>query len=223
MLRLASAVAALVVAFASARAADPTVKVEDKEPPKELSDAVRGLLSSKAMHVSDDKGKLLFTVWARKELEAKANTDVKAGAKYSSIDESTILGAVQFAADWSDYRKQKIKAGVYTLRLGLQPMDGDHMGTAPYNEFALLIPAGEDKKPDLMDAESLHEASKKSTTRKHPGLMLFFPNRKPADAPAIEAKPKEHWTLNDQVPVKAAAEKGTLGFSLVVVGQTMAE
>jgi hypothetical protein len=210
-------------AFSYARAADPTVKVEDKAPPKELSDAVRGLLASKAMHVSDDKGKLLFTVWARKELDAKADADVKAGAKYTNIDESTILGAVQFAADWSDYRKQKIKAGVYTLRLGIQPMDGDHMGTAPYGEFGLLVPAAEDTKPDLMDAESLHEISKKSTTRKHPGLMLLFPNRKPTDAPAIEAKPKEHWTLNYQVTVKAGSEKATLGFSLVVVGQTMAE
>jgi hypothetical protein len=101
-------------------------------------------------------------------------------------------------------------------------MDGDHMGTAPYNDFGLLIPADADKKPDLMDAEGLHELSKKSNTRKHPGLMLFFPNKKPTDAPAIEAKPKEHWVLNYQVPVKAA-EKGMLGFSLVVVGQTMAE
>src|SRR5262245_6236085 len=156
-----------LVAFSSARAADPTVKVDDKAPPKELSDAVRGLLSSKAMQVSDDKGKLLFTVWSRKELDAKANTDVKTGLKYTSIDESTVLGAVQFPADWSDYRKQKIKAGVYTLRLGIQPMDGDHMGTAPSGEFALIVPAAEDTKPDLMDAESLHEISKKSNTRKH--------------------------------------------------------
>ena len=217
------AAVAILLATAGTVAADPAVKVEEKEPPKELSDAMRGLLSPKAMSVSDDKGKLLFTVWARKELDAKANADVKAGAKYSHIEETTVLGAVQFAADWSDYRKQKIKAGVYTLRLGLQPMDGDHMGTAPYSEFALLVPAAEDTKPDLMDAESLHEISKKSNTRKHPGIMLLFPNRKPADAPAIEAKPKEHWTLNYQVPVKAGSEKGMLGFSLVVVGQTMAE
>ena len=35
----------------------------------------------------------------------------------------------------------------------MQPMDGDHMGTAPYNEFCLLIPADKDKKPDLLDVE----------------------------------------------------------------------
>jgi hypothetical protein len=129
---------------------------------------------------------------------------------------------VQFAADWSDYRKQKIKTGVYTLRLGFQPMDGDHMGTAPYNDFGLLIPASDDEKPDLMDAESLHEVSKKSTTRKHPGVMLLFPNAKPTDTPAVESKPKDHWVLSYQVPTTAGA-KGAFGFSIVVVGQTVAE
>ena len=222
MSRILAAVALLALA-ASSPAADPTVKVEETQPPKELSDAMRGLLGAKAMTVLDDKGKPLFTVWVRKELSAKDGADVKAGLKYSHLDETTVLGAVQFPADWSDYRKQKIKAGVYTLRLGIQPMDGDHMGTAPYGEFALLVPADVDKKPDLLDAEGLHELSKKSTTRKHPGLMLLFPNKKPADAPAVEGKPKEHWVLNYQVPVAAGGQKANLGFSLVVVGQTMAE
>jgi hypothetical protein len=217
------AAAALLVLTVSARAADPTVKVEDKEPPKELGEAVRGVLGGKAMNVFDDKGKLLFTVWARKELAAKDGVDAKAGLKYANLEETTVLGAVRFPAEWVDYRKQKIKAGVYTLRLGIQPMDGDHMGTAPYSEFALLVPAEMDKKPELIDAKELHELSTKATTRKHPGLMLLFPNKKPADAPAIEAKPKEHWVLNYQVPVAAGAQKANLGFSLVVVGQTMAE
>ena len=214
----------VLAACTAARAADPTVKVEDREPPKELGDAIRGLLSSKAMNVLGANGKPMCTVWARKELESKATADqVAAGLKYTNIEESTVLGAVQFAADWSDYRKQKVKAGVYTLRLGFQPMDGDHMGTAPYNDFALLVPADADKKPDLMDAESLHDLSKKSTTRKHPGVMLMFPNRKPGGAPSIESKPKENWVLSYSVPVKAAEGNGVLGFSLVVVGATMAE
>ena len=98
------------------------------------------------MNVSDEKGKLICTVWAAKSLDTKATAEqAKAGLKYSHVEETTIVGAVKFAEEWKDYRKQKIKPGVYTLRLGVQPMDGDHMGTAPYNEFALLCPAAEDK------------------------------------------------------------------------------
>jgi hypothetical protein len=219
------AVGTFLLAVGIAPAADPklTVKVEEQEPPKDLSEAVRALLDNKAMSVFDDT-KLLCTVWACKSLESKATADeTKAGLKYANFEETTVVGAVKFPEQWIDYRKQKIKPGVYTLRLGLQPMDGDHQGTAPFNDFLLLSPADKDKKPEVVEAKEMHDLSAKSVGRKHPGIMLLFPNKKPADAPAVEAKPKEHWTLNFQVPVTAAGEKAYLGFSLVVVGVTMAE
>ncbi|HKB02408.1 MAG TPA: hypothetical protein VKD90_09315 [Gemmataceae bacterium] len=213
--------------FAAAVAAADTkysVKVEDKEPPKDLGDAVRAVLDAKAMTVADDKGKVICTVWAAKSLETKATADqAKAGLKYTQLEETALVGAVQFPEGFRDYRKSNIKPGVYTLRLGIQPEDGDHQGTAPYNEFCLLIPAADDKKPDVIDAETLHQQSNKSTTRKHPGVMLLFPNKEPKEAPAVETKPKEHWVLSYRVPATAGAEKAFLGFSLVVVGVTMAE
>jgi hypothetical protein len=157
-------------------------------------------------------------------LESKATAEeAKAGLKYANLDETMVVGAVKFPEQWIDYRKQKIKPGVYTLRLGLQPMDGDHQGTAPFNDFLLLSPADKDKKPEVVEPKEMHELSAKSVGRKHPGIMLLFPNKKPADTPAVEAKPKEHWTLNFQIPVTVSGEKANLGFSLVVVGATMAE
>lgn len=225
MTRTLTAVALLAIAaFAPATQPKLSVKVEDAPPPKELSEAVRGLLGGKAMTVTDDKGKPLCTVWAAKSLDSKAAADqVKAGLKYANVEESTIVGAVRFPAEWVDYRKQKVKPGVYTLRLGIQPMDGDHMGTAPYGEFCLLCPAGMDTKPELLEVEKMHELSAKTLGRKHPSMMLLFPNKTPPEAPAVEAKPKEHWVLNYKVPVTAGAEKAALGFGLVVVGVTMAE
>ena len=97
---------------------------------------------------------------------------------------------------------------MYTLRLGIQPMDGDHMGTAPYNEFCLLCPADQDKKPDLLEAEGTARAEHQVDGRKHPGMMLLFPNTKPADAPAVEAKPKDHWVLSFRVPVDGRRAEG---------------
>jgi hypothetical protein len=220
--------AAFLVALAgSSPAADKyTAKPDDAGPPKELAEPVRSLLEPKGTSVYDDKGKLVCTMWPRKSLEAKAGVtadQAKAGLRYSHLDESTIVGAVKIPEGFTDYRKQKIKPGVYTLRLGIQPMDGDHMGTAPYNEFCLLCPADEDKKPELMEAEAVQELSKKSTSRKHPGVMLLFPDKMPPASPAVEAKPKETWVLSYGVPTTAGGEKATLGFSLVVIGQTMAE
>jgi hypothetical protein len=200
------------------------VQVKDAAPPKELSEAVRAVLDSKAMQVLDDKGKLLCTVWPRKSLETKATAEqAKAGLKYSHLEVTSLIGAVQFPSPFTDYRKQKIKPGVYTLRLGIQPTDGDHQGTAPFNEFCLLSPAAADEKPGVMEAKELHEMSVKSTTRKHPGVMLLFPNKAPAEKPVIQAKPKEHVVLSFRIPATAGKEKSYLGFSLGVLGVTMAE
>jgi hypothetical protein len=112
---------------------------------------------------------------------------------------------------------------VYTLRLGLQPMDGDHMGTAPFNDFCLLAPAELDKTPDPLDAKDLHALSAKAVGRKHPGVMLLFPNRKPGGAPAIESKPDDNWVLSFKVPTSAGGQTADLGFSLVVVGHSASE
>jgi hypothetical protein len=224
MTRTLATAAVLIAATCAAADTKYTVKVEDTEPPKELGDGVRAVLEPKAMTVTDDKGKVICTVWAAKSLETKATADqAKAGLKYTQLEETTLVGAVKFPEGFRDYRKSNIKPGVYTLRLGIQPEDGDHQGTAPYNEFCLLIPADDDKKPDVLDAETLHQQSNKSTTRKHPGVMLLFPNTEPKETPAVEAKPKEHWVLSYRVPATAGGQKAFLGFSLVVVGVTMAE
>jgi hypothetical protein len=200
-----------------------TVKVEDKAPPKELSDAIRGLLDGKAMNVFDGD-KLLCTVWVVKSLESKATAEqAKAGLKYTHIEETTVVGAVQFPEPWRDYRKQKVKAGVHTLRMGVQPMDGDHMGTAPFNDFLLLAPADADKKAETLEVKEMHELSAKSIGRSHPAMMLLFPNKKPPEKPAIEVKPKDHVVLSLAIPTKAGTETVGFGFSLVLVGETSAE
>ena len=225
MTRILAVVSCLFAATLAA-AADPTftVKVADADPPKELSDPVRAVLDGKAMSVSDDKGKLLCTVWACKAVETKATADqAKAGLKYAHVEQTTLVGAVKFPEEWKDYRKQKIKAAVYTLRIGIQPEDGDHQGTAPFNEFCLLSPADQDKKPDAIEPKELHELSTKSTTRKHPGVMLLFPNTKPEDQPKVESKPNATWVLYVKRPVDVNGTKTSLGFGLTVAGHTTQE
>jgi hypothetical protein len=74
-----------------------------------------------------------------------------------------------------------------------------------------------------MEVKELYELSAKSAGRKHPAVMLLFPNKAPTDSPAIEVKPKEHVVLSYRVPATAAGQKAALGFSLVIVGATAAE
>jgi hypothetical protein len=171
------------------------IKPASNPAPKELSDSIRKLLNEKSLQLVS-AGSVVSELWLRKVLPTKATPEqIKNGLTYRELDESTMIGAMRLDQEWTDYRKQKVKPGVYTLRLGFQPMDGDHMGTAPYPEFCLLVPANIDQKPDLIEAKELRELSAKSNGGSHPTVLLLFPNEKPENNPKLENKGDNTWVL----------------------------
>jgi hypothetical protein len=226
MMRIATGAVLLSLTLTSTLRADGkySIKPATTQSPSELSESIRALLAPGSLQVTDAKGMSICELWLRKEIPSKATPEqVKNGLTYRELDESLVLGAIRFDQTFTDFRKQKIKPGVYTLRLGFQPMDGDHMGTAPYQEFCLVSPATADQKPDLMEAKELRELSAKSTGTAHPSVMLLFPNEKPGDTPKLEDKGNDIFVAAFKRPVTAGGEKTTMGFALTVVGHTMAE
>src|SRR5262249_30174596 len=168
----------------------------------------------------DPKEAVVCQLWFRKEVTAnKATADqVKNGLSYRELDETTLLGAIQYPSEFTDYRKQKIKAGVYTLRLAFQPMDGDHMVVSAHQEFCLLVSAKLDGKPGEMDPKGLQELSTKSIGTSHPGVLMLFPYDKPQANPKLVSKANEHWVVNVKENVKVKDQKTAIGIGLTVVG-----
>jgi hypothetical protein len=215
----------LFVAATTAHAqAKYAIKEAKSEPPKELKPAVAGLLDDGAVQLLDDKGTLICEVWFRKEVPAKATPEqVKNGLTLREIPETTLLGALRVHKIMIDYRKQKIKEGVYTLRLGYQPADGDHMGTAPNNDFCLPVPADDDKDAELMKPKALQEASAKVAGGNHPAVLLLFPPKaKAPDAPKLEKDEMDAWVLTRPVAVKAGDATAKIGLMLTLVGVSTA-
>jgi hypothetical protein len=221
-LRTLASVAVLGAAALAAPAASYSAKVADRTPPpKELAEPVRALLAERSLQFLDGKGEVLAELWVRKEVPAKATeAQVKGGLTYREVPETTLLGAVRFPKPISDYRKQKVPAGVYTLRLAIQPMDGDHMGTAPYNEFLLASPAVDDKSTGPLEPKALQEMSAK-VTNSHPAVFLLFPARDAGEPRAVD-KGDGHWILQYKQDVDAAGKKAALGVGLVLVGASSA-
>jgi hypothetical protein len=218
MLRNLTAVALLLLLAFAARAADYSAKVADSAAPKELDESIRKLLNDKCVQLLDAKGGLVAEVWLRKELPAKATeAQIKNGLTYRELPQTTVMAALRVVKPMTDYRKQKIKEGVYTLRLAIQPQDGDHMGTALYSEFCLACPAADDKKPDTMEPKDLHELSKKSTAG-HPCVFLLFPGKDAGDAPKVMDKGEGHWVLFFKQDVNADGKKATIGVGLTLIG-----
>jgi hypothetical protein len=222
---LRAALLTLGLAAGPALAADYDIKADKSAPPKELSDAVRKQLGDRSVQFLDGKGKVLSEVWFCKEIPAEATAaQIQNGLTYQEVPQTTLLGVIKVDEAVTDYRKQKIKAGLYTMRLAFQPMDGDHMGTAPFAEFVILVPVKADEGKATLDPEALVKLGKRSTGTGHPGVLLLFPVAKKdlGKAPALAKKEGATWVLSVTVPVNAAGKKGTIGVGLTLVGVSSA-
>lgn len=210
-----------VVPFVAAQDGKFTIKSGDAAPPKELNPSIAKLLSKNSIQLLDAGGKTIGEFWFRGDIPADATAEqIKNGLTYREIRQSEVLGAVRFDQDWTDYRKQKVKAGVYSLRLGYQPADGDHQGSSDFQEFLLLVAADKDKSPALMEFKHLSETSSKSIGTGHPGVFMLAPNATPAAKPDIAARPKNHWVINTKGDIVVGGKKvgASFGIGLNVVG-----
>jgi hypothetical protein len=226
MLRTCGWLIALVLVASPVIAADGKYSVRSAKnaPPKGLKEPIAKVLAASSLEFLDEKGAVIAEVWLRTEVPAKATAEqIKNGLTYREVEEGTLFAAVRFDRTVTDYRKQKIMPGVYTLRLGFQPMDGDHMGTAPYSEFFLIVPAATDDKPDATEAKQLREDSAKAAKTSHPAVLLLFPNSKPENEPKLVSKENNHWVLFFKAPVAVESQKTTLGVGLVLVGHSTLE
>jgi hypothetical protein len=214
----AAAVMLMIVPFARAADAPWTVQTTDADPPTELDESVRTLLGGRCVQLLDAGGDAAVEFWFCKETPAKATeAQIKNGLTYREVAESTVLGAVRVDKAFSDYRRQALAPGVYTLRLAFQPPTDDHTGSAPYTEFCLACPADEDKKPDLLEPKALQALSIKSTG-KHPAVFLLFPGKDPGAGPKLINKGDGHWVLMTRLDARVGDAKAALLVGLTVAG-----
>jgi hypothetical protein len=216
------AFAALLFTLAShLLAAEPklSAKVEKVAPPEAISEPIRKLLDEQAVVVRDGDAEVM-TVWFRAAIPAKATEEqVKNGLTYREIPEGTLVGAVRFPAKFTDFRKQEIAAGVYTLRFAVQPDIGDHTGTAPHPEFCLMVPADKDPKPDAIEKKKLIELSSLVNEGRHPAVLLMWPYDGKESGAKVAGKGDGVFvaTLRRAV-VTDEGRKATLGFAITVAG-----
>lgn len=214
---------------AAARAADaepPRYLVREAEtpPPRELAEPVAAMLGGKSVQLYNGPDTLLAELWFRKEVPAQATEEqVGNGLTWREVPETTLVAVLRVDRPLADYRKQKIKPGLYTLRLAVQPPEGDHAGTAPHPEFLLLTPAAEEKSADLLTARELHERSTHASGTSHPCVLLVFPLKDKAPAAAkLHRDADNHWLLTRPLAVRAAGKTVTVGLVLTLIGASSA-
>ena len=133
------------------------------------------------------------------------------GASWADVPEGTLVGAVKLDADMRDIRGRMMKAGVYTLRYGIQPKTDDHFGVSPFRNFLLLSPAAIDKDPSARDHDATVELSAQTLGGKHPAVLSI-------DPPAGKDAPLAVYTT-DLGHKSLIVEVGKLKFGIVLIGR----
>ena len=205
---------------APAIAADPafTAKYEKTAPPAKLAEPIRKLLDDAALVVRNGDT-VVMRVWFRSAIPAKATGEqIQNGLTYREIPEGTLVGAIQFPQTFTDFRRQEIPAGVYTLRFAVQPDIGDHTGTAPHPEFCLMCDAAKDRTAEPIEKKDLIAISSEVNEGKHPAVLLLFPNFAKDAGPKLADKGDGVWVVTTRRAVEAGGNKTTLGFAITVAG-----
>jgi hypothetical protein len=214
--------AACLIFVSATSAAAQSYKVEavSAPAPQELTVAVRDLFSGDALRVSGPQG-VLCEIWLRKAVPATASPNQSLGIAYGKLAEGTLVGAIRFASAAKDYRRQEIKPGLYTLRYGLQPVDGNHQGVSPNRDYLLAIPAAADASLAPVTGNILYNLSRKAAGTGHPSVWSLVPtDNAPANFPAmVHIEDGDLWVLYLRASLQTdggAAAPATLG--LVIVG-----
>lgn len=174
--RLSAAVPAIILSLVLAEqvsAQSFSVQQASASPPQELSAAIRAVLSDQVLRVTGPNG-LICEIWLRKDVPAKASPAAALGVTFTQLDEGTLVAAMRLAGDTRDYRRQGIKAGVYTMRYCLSPVNGNHQDVSPQRDFLLAIPAANDQDPATVNEAQTIDMSKKSIGANHPSPWPLF-------------------------------------------------
>ena len=218
-------VVVLVLGLASTVSATDSYKLEklSEGPPAALALGVKGTLESTGYRVINPEGKALLDLWLRKGTPATAKPSGSKGAVlYPVLTEGELLGAVKFADEGHDYRDQPIVPGVYTLRYGLQPVNGDHLGVSVNRDYMLLLPAAKDTETADLPRKKLEERSAESVGTTHPGVLLLLaaPEKVPESPSMVNDTTLNTWGAVVSLPLEVKGESNpvSLPMQIVVVG-----
>lgn len=141
--------------------------------PTEIAPAVAATLAPGGVRATANGTTITF--WWVKDLP---------GSTWADVPEGSLVGAVKLDAAMPDIRGHVMKAGVYTLRYGIQPANEDHFGISPFRDFLLLSPAAVDSDPTPAGHDGVIALSKQTLGGPHPAVLSIDPPAaKDANAP----------------------------------------
>ena len=204
------AVATLGIATASAQ---PTVTPLPEKPPSQFAPSIAAVLQQSGTKAI--VGGATLDIWWVHAIALTAD-----GPGWSNVESGTLVGALRVSGAYKEIRGKLVAPGVYTLRYGLQPQNGDHLGISTFREFLVVSPATVDTDPKALGFDGVVALSKQVIGTSHPAGMSIDP---PEDAPGALLSTYKNESGHDgivfEVPRSLNGKAaGTVKFGLIVSG-----
>lgn len=180
----------------------PSVSPLTDKPPAELAGGISSRMVPAAKVVA---GAATLDLWLVDKLESAG------GPGWSGVDSGTLVGALRVSGEFKEIRGKVVKPGVYTLRYGQQPQNGDHLGISMFREFLLLSPATIDTDPKVLGFDGVVALSKEVIGTAHPASLSLDP---PEDAAGAVLSTYKNELGHEGVVLQI----GPLKFGLIVSG-----
>lgn len=187
-----------------------------------IPQAVGSLLEAQGVQFENAQGSPVCEIWWRKGIPTQKSSASGGDVLYGGLTMGEFVGVIQFPSASKDFRGQAIKPGYYTLRYGLIPQDGNHMGVSSYRDFLLLTPIASDTNPTQdLSFNDLVKGSRLTTGTGHPAVMMLDPPSQNSNAksPSAVQDDQGNWALDVKLDVKAGGGDQQLPFAIVLVGQ----
>ncbi len=184
-------------------------------PPKGLSDEMTAILSGEGHHIISPEGPLC-NLWLVNSLSSKDGFKPDLRVKYP-MPMGALVGVLEVkkGPEFTDFRDQVILPGLYTLRYGQQPQDGNHVGTSELRDFLLALPIEDDDSSETLDdKEELQLISSDAAGSSHPAIFSLLPPEE-QDEKSTLTHDDDHdfWILQT-----STGEDKPVSLRLVVVG-----
>ena len=195
------------------------VPLEESPPAEALSEDILSQLSEHGVAVIRGEKRTVCHIWLCRDWPVAADFKSTSEVLYP-FKPGQLIGVLRYKRKGGDFRDQDISRGVYTLRYGQQPVDGNHEGTSPTRDFLLLIPADADQSSKPMDPKEMLALSPEAAESRHPALLgLQKVEGETEILPAMRHNEDEDWwivQLNGQA--KAGDTAHDLRLDFVVAG-----
>jgi len=159
------------------------------------------------------------TIWLVRELSVKPAFKPTLSVKYP-LAQGQLVGVMEVSkkSEFTDFRGQEVPVGLYTLRYGQQPVDGNHVGTSALADFLLAIPAKSDVDPATpATPQDLFKLSAKTAGSNHPAIYSLLPPKADDKAPALTHE-NDFWILRLMADGKSGDAAVKVPLRLVIVG-----